>query len=159
MRPSRLRSPLRLALLGAFTALLAAPVAADAHEHATSPTITVYKDPNCGCCKSWVEHLRKHGFTVVVKDTTAEGMQGVKRTAHVAGNLASCHTAFVDGYVIEGHVPADDVKRLLREHPKVAGLAVPGMVTGSPGMEGGAPQHYDVLSFDRSGGSRTYARH
>ena len=159
MRSSRLRATLRLAAIGATTMLFAAPGAANAHEVGASPVITVYKDPNCGCCKSWIEHLRKHGFTVLVKDTTAEGMQGVKRTAHVSGDVASCHTAFVDGYVIEGHVPADDVKRLLHEHPKFAGLTVPGMVVGSPGMEGGTPQHYDVLSFDRAGGSRVYARH
>src|SRR5262245_4918403 len=102
---------------------------------AAPPVVTVFKDPNCGCCKSWVEHLRKHGFDVVTKDTA--DIEAPKRTARVPERLYSCHTAFVSGYVVEGHVPAEDVQRLLKEKPKVAGIAVGGMPIGSPGMEMG----------------------
>lgn len=111
--------------------------------------IVVYKSPSCGCCTKWVEYLRKQGFTVVAHDTS--GMSAVKAELGVPDAMASCHTAMVGGYVIEGHVPAADIERLLKEHPKVVGLSVPGMVTGSPGMEGGTPEHYKVLAFDAKG--------
>lgn len=125
---------------------------------APSISVTVFKDPNCGCCKSWVEHLRKHGFEVVVRDTSDVG--GAKRAGRVPEQLHSCHTAFVNGYVIEGHVPASDIQRLLNEKPKVAGLAVPGMPVGSPGMEmGGRAERYDVIAFNRDGTTRIFARH
>jgi hypothetical protein len=117
--------------------------------------ITVYKDPSCGCCKSWIEHLIKHGYAVDAKDTPA--MTEVKRTLGVPDALTSCHTAVVNGYLIEGHVPAADIARLLKQKPKVAGLAVPGMVTGSPGMEGPTKQHYQVLSFDKNGKTKVFA--
>jgi hypothetical protein len=117
--------------------------------------ITVYKDPSCGCCKSWIEHLIKHGYAVDAKDTPA--MTEVKRTLGIPDALTSCHTAVVNGYLIEGHVPAADIARLLKEKPKVAGLAVPGMVTGSPGMEGPSKQHYQVLSFDKNGKTKVFA--
>jgi len=120
-----------------------------------SPTITVYKDPGCGCCKSWIEHLIKHGYRVDAKDTPA--MTEVKRTLGIPDRLSACHTAVVNGYLIEGHVPAADIARLLKEKPKVAGLAVPGMPTGSPGMEGGRAQHYQVLSFDKTGKTKVFA--
>jgi hypothetical protein len=117
--------------------------------------ITVYKDPSCGCCKNWIAHLIKHGYGVDAKDTPA--MAEVKRTLGVPDALTSCHTAVVNGYLIEGHVPAADIARLLKEKPKVAGLAVPGMVTGSPGMEGPRQEHYQVLSFDKNGKTRVFA--
>jgi hypothetical protein len=117
--------------------------------------ITVYKDPSCGCCKSWIEHLIKHGYGVDAKDTPA--MAEVKHTLGVPDALTSCHTAVVNGYLIEGHVPAADIARLLKEKPKVAGLAVPGMVTGSPGMEGPSKQHYQVLSFDKNGKTKVFS--
>jgi len=121
-------------------------------------TITVFKDPNCGCCKSWVEHLRKHGFTVIARDTA--DVDAVKRTARVPQSLYSCHTAFVNGYVIEGHAPAADIERLLTEKPKVAGIAVGGMPAGSPGMEvGSRADRYDVIAFNRDGSTRVFARH
>jgi hypothetical protein len=120
-----------------------------------SPTITVYKDPGCGCCKSWIEHLIKHGYRVDAKDTPA--MTEVKRTLGIPDRLSACHTAVVNGYLIEGHVPAADIARLLKEKPKVAGLAVPGMPMGSPGMEGGRAQHYQVLSFDKTGKTKVFA--
>jgi hypothetical protein len=117
--------------------------------------ITVYKDPSCGCCKSWIQHLIKYGYDVDAKDTPA--MAEVKRTLGVPDALTSCHTAVVNGYLIEGHVPATDIARLLKEKPKVAGLAVPGMPAGSPGMEGPRKQHYQVLSFDKNGKTRIFA--
>src|SRR5688500_5502973 len=119
------------------------------------PVITVYKDPNCGCCKSWIEHLVKHGYRVEAKDTSE--MTEIKRTLGVPEALSSCHTAVVSGYLIEGHVPARDIARLLKKKPKVAGLAVPGMPMGSPGMEGPRTQHYQVLSFDKAGKKKVFA--
>src|SRR3982750_2212488 len=86
-----------------------------------APVVTVFKDPNCGCCKSWVEYLRKHSFKVITRDTS--DLSGVKGTARVPAQLHSCHTAFVNGYVIEGHVPVADIEHLLRDKPKVAGIA------------------------------------
>ena len=136
-------------------ALSVATAAAPSVTAVTKPTITVYKDPNCGCCKSWIEHLRKHGFTVNAKDTP--DMNTIKATLGVPGALTSCHTAVVEGYLIEGHVPAADIDRLLASRPKVKGLAVPGMPMGSPGMEGGAKQHYQVLTFDRTGKKAVFA--
>lgn len=120
------------------------------------PAITVYKDPACGCCAQWVEHLRAAGFRVTVVDTS--NMEAIKARFDVTDALASCHTAEVGAYVIEGHVPADLIQRLLAEHPAVRGLAVPGMVAGSPGMETPNPRHYDVVSFDRNGKTAVYAR-
>jgi len=121
--------------------------------------IEVYKSPTCGCCGKWVEHLRAHGFTVRATDTAA--MDEVRAKYGVPRTLRSCHTALVAGYVIEGHVPAADVQRLLRERPAVAGLAVPGMPIGSPGMEapGGKTEPYDVIAFDKDGRSRAFATH
>lgn len=119
--------------------------------------MVVYKSPTCGCCERWVEHMRASGFQVVVHDTA--DVAPVKARAGVTAALASCHTAFVDGYAIEGHVPAADVRRLLRERPNVAGLAAPGMPNGSPGMEGMGHDAFDVLAFTRDGGSTVFAAH
>lgn len=124
---------------------------------AKKTTITVYKDPDCGCCTKWVEHLIKHGYKVVAKDTRE--MVEIKRTLGVPDPLTSCHTAVVKGYVIEGHVPAADIARLLKRKPKLAGLAVPGMPIGSPGMEGPRPEPYEVLAFDKAGKTRVFAKH
>ncbi|MFL5585785.1 MAG: DUF411 domain-containing protein [Gemmatimonadaceae bacterium] len=121
------------------------------------PTITVYKSPTCGCCKSWIEHVKKHGYQVDAKDTP--DMAEIKRTLGVPDGLTSCHTAIVNGYLIEGHVPAADIDRLLAQKPKVAGLAVPGMPMGSPGMEGPTSQPYQVMSFDKSGETAVFAKH
>ena len=120
-----------------------------------SPVIIVYKDPGCECCALWVKHLSANGFVTTVHDTT--NMDEVKRTMSVPAKLQSCHTAVVDKYVIEGHVPADVIKKLLKEHPPVAGLAAPGMPKGSPGMEGGTPDHYDIIAFG-TGVTRVYAK-
>jgi hypothetical protein len=109
------------------------------------PEVTVSKDPNCGCCTAWAEHLRGAGFPVKVADRP--DMRAVKARLGVPVELASCHTAEVSGYVLEGHVPASAVLRLLKEKPEAKGLAVPGMPIGSPGMEGGEPETYDVMLF------------
>jgi len=120
-----------------------------------APKVEVYKDPTCGCCGQWVAHLRARGFTTTVTDTP--NMNAVKDKYHVASPLRSCHTALVSGYVLEGHVPAADVQRLLKEKPKVLGLAVPGMPIGSPGMEGTGGRPYDVLTFDAAGKTTVYS--
>ncbi len=124
---------------------------------AKKPTITVYKDPACGCCKKWIEHLVKNGYRVDAKDTP--NMTEIKRTLGVPERLTACHTAVVNGYLIEGHVPAADIDRLLEQKPGVAGLAVPGMPAGSPGMEGMGTQRYQVLTFDKNGKTKVFASH
>jgi hypothetical protein len=117
----------------------------------------VYKDPDCGCCKAWVEYMRKHGFRVDAKDT--RDMEQIKANLGVPASLVACHTAIVGGYIIEGHVPAADIERLLKQKPKIAGLAVAGMPAGSPGMEGPPPVHYQVIAFERSGKTHVFASH
>lgn len=119
------------------------------------PTVLVYKTPTCGCCNGWVEHLEAAGFTVDARNVN--DIMTVKRDGGVPVAMSSCHTAIVDGYVVEGHVPADQVKRLLAERPEVAGIAVPGMPTGSPGMEGPNAQPYQVLSFAHDGTPAVFA--
>ena len=120
------------------------------------PLVSVYKSPTCGCCGEWVKHIRASGFRVETREIA--DVAPIRRRYGVPDQLASCHTAVVAGYAIEGHVPASDIQRLLRERPKVRGLAVPGMVAGSPGMEQGPPQPYATLAFDDRG-SRIFARH
>ncbi|MEJ2504306.1 MAG: DUF411 domain-containing protein [Gemmatimonadota bacterium] len=118
----------------------------------------VYKSPTCGCCNSWIEHLRDHGHDVEPVDVVAyDALAARKGQAGVPNDLGSCHTAVVDGYTIEGHVPADVIERLLRERPDIRGLAVPGMPIGSPGMEGPDPERYDVIAFDDDGDRYVYA--
>ncbi len=112
---------------------------------AESAAILVHKDPNCSCCAGWVRHLKDAGFAVRVEETT--NLQPIRKRLGVPADLAACHTAEVNGYVLEGHVPAVAVRRLLEQRPTAIGLAVPGMPTGSPGMEGGTPQRYDVVLF------------
>ena len=141
-----------------FTLLPAAFVLASLSMPAAAqmlPAVTVYKSPTCGCCAKWVEHVRKAGFAVTVKDVPNVGE--VKSANGVPPELASCHTALVGGYVIEGHVPADVVQKLLKENPAVAGIAVAGMPMGSPGMEGSYTDRYDVVAFEKSGKQRVYA--
>ena len=111
--------------------------------------ITVHKDPNCGCCTGWADHLAKAGFQVKVVDTSR--LDEVKKRLGVPSDLAACHTAEVEGYVIEGHVPAAALKKFLSEKPNALGLAVPGMPIGSPGMEGGTPETYAVIQFGPQG--------
>lgn len=128
--------------------------------HAVSDSMlemTVYKSPTCGCCTAWVDHVRQAGFRVTVVDTT--NLEPIKARYGILPGQGSCHTAIVGGYVIEGHVPARDIHRLLAQQPEITGLAVPGMPVGSPGMEGPMPQRYDVLAFTRDGSSRVWAKH
>jgi hypothetical protein len=135
-----------------------APSSSSHGSAAAGEKVTVFKDPNCGCCQQWVEHLRKHGFEVAVRDTS--DVSSAKRTGRVPEQLHSCHTAFVGGYVVEGHVPAADLQRMLREKPRIAGIAVGGMPVGSPGMEMGSRKDpYDVVAFDRDGTTRVFVRH
>jgi hypothetical protein len=131
-----------LGLISSVTVGLATGVRAE-----TRPTIKVWKDPNCGCCTGWVEHLRRNGFIATVVETA--DMQAVKTRLAVPAELAACHTAEIARYIIEGHVPAQAINRLLAEKPDALGLAVPGMPIGSPGMEGGTPAVYDVLLFGK----------
>jgi hypothetical protein len=142
-----------LGLIGGGAALLLAPAWPT---HAASWSISVSKNPNCGCCNGWVSHLRSAGFSVTVVDT--DDLSALKARLGVPQDLASCHTAEVNGYVVEGHVPADAIVRLLREAPRAKGLAVPGMPVGSPGMEGGTPEDYEVVLFGDNGRS-TFARY
>jgi len=141
----------------AVMAGLAATAFAPAALAQEPPRVVVSKDPTCGCCNGWVTHLRGAGFAVTVTDTNRINV--VKKHHGVPADLASCHTAEVGGYVLEGHVPAAEVKRLLAERPQATGLAVPGMPMGSAGMEmGGMTEPYEVILFGRSG-RRTYARY
>jgi len=119
------------------------------------PEALVYKTPSCGCCNLWVDHMREAGFEVDARNLN--DLIPVKIDAGVPPRMSSCHTALIDGYVVEGHIPAEHVKRLLEERPDVVGIAVPGMPIGSPGMEGIGARPYQVLSWDREGNVEVYA--
>jgi hypothetical protein len=151
------RRPALLALAGA---LASSSSWAQAPKTAVKPALEVWKDPNCGCCQLWVEHLQAHGFEVKVHDV---GNTAVRKRLGLPERLGSCHTASVAGYVIEGHVPAVDILRLLRQKPQALGLAVPGMPIGSPGMDGevykGRRDAYEVLLVQRDGSTRTFAKY
>jgi len=135
-----------LALYFAIAAYAAGPV----------DTVTVYKSPTCSCCNGWVEYMRENGFGVQTVDR--ENLVDIKKELGLTdGRLMSCHTAVVDGYVIEGHVPADDVRRLLSERPDVVGITAPGMPQLSPGMHSVKPENYDVLTFDSEGRIGTFS--
>lgn len=123
---------------------------------AAGPTVAVWKAASCECCEGWVRHMRAAGFRVTVQ--VVEDVAPVKRANGVPEALESCHTALVDGYVVEGHVPASDVTRLLAERPQAKGLSAPGMPADAPGMDSRSGQPYDVVLFD-AGSSRLYARH
>ena len=122
-----------------------------------APEVSVIKLVDCGCCDLWAEHLRKNGFAVSVR--AVPDLAPVRAKYGIPKDFGTCHTALVEGYVIDGHVPAADIHRLLRSKLKVAGLAVPGMPAGSPGMEGPRRDPYDVLTFDRTGATRVYAHY
>lgn len=124
---------------------------------AASPMMEIWKTPTCGCCRVWVRHVEDAGFRTTVTDLADVGP--VKARLGVPPELSSCHTGLVEGYVVEGHVPADDVIRMLRERPKIRGLFVPGMPIGSPGMEGPGGTPYDVLALDAAGKASVYATH
>lgn len=149
------RDWLRLTLASAATALVSRRASALT---TAARKITVYKSPTCGCCASWIKHVKSAGFVVDAHDVSDDMLTQVKDTAGVPRALRSCHVALAGGYAFEGHVPADLVKKVLDEKPKFVGLAVPGMPLGSPGMEmGGRIDHYDVIAFTRDGKTSRYA--
>ncbi len=119
--------------------------------------ITVTKSPYCGCCHQWIAYLKANGFAVTPKDV--DDTAPVRASMGMPAKLGSCHTAVINGYVIEGHVPAEDIKRLLKEKPKALGLSVPGMPAGSPGMESPNPQAYDTLLVMKDGSTKVWAKH
>lgn len=146
----------RRALLVALAAL---PLGALAQQARPARTLVeVWKDPNCGCCKDWVSHLEQAGFAVKVNET---GNEAMRAKLGIPQKLGSCHTALVGGYAVEGHVPAADIRRLLKERPQAIGLSVPGMPVGSPGMDapayGGRRDPFDVLLVLKSGEPKVYA--
>lgn len=134
--------------------------AAPAASVVARPVVHVWKDPSCGCCAGWVEHMRASGYTVEVEEVSASDLQRMKDEMGVPRALTSCHTARVGDYVVEGHVPAEAIDRLLAEHPAVEGLAVPGMPVGSPGMEvpGQPAEHYDVVAFGADGSRSVFEK-
>ena len=146
---------------GALCAGLAAQAGrTPARPAAAKPVMmAVYKTPTCGCCAKWVEHMKQNGFTVHVTDMN--DLSSIKTKHGVPTKAQSCHTAVVNGYVVEGHVRASDVKRMLKERPAIAGIALPGMPIGSPGMEqpGIQARGYEVLSFSKAGATRVYSKH
>ncbi|HYF07307.1 MAG TPA: DUF411 domain-containing protein [Acetobacteraceae bacterium] len=147
-------SPRRSLLLGAL--LLAGNARAEATDR---PLLRVWRDPNCGCCGAWIDHMRQAGFAV--EDSMVSSVGPVRRRLGIPADLLSCHAALVGGYALEGHVPAAAVRRLLAERPPgVRGLAVPGMPVGSPGMEvpGEPPDTFDVIAFDAGAGRRVFMR-
>jgi hypothetical protein len=120
--------------------------------------IVVYRSPSCNCCGSWVEHLKENNFNV--KDIVTDDVQTIKNKYGVTDKLASCHTALVGGYVVEGHVPANDIMTLLKTKPKIVGIAVPGMINGTPGMEMGDQKNaYNVMSFDKENHTAIFHRY
>ena len=148
-----LKSILRAATL-ATTVLVASPLWAE-------ETVEVLKSASCGCCIAWGEHMREQGFAVSEKNVSLVELNTAKNEAGLREEHKSCHTAYVDGYVVEGHVPAEDVRRLLTERPDAIGLAVPGMPFGSPGMGEPGPdaEPYDVLLVKRDGSTEVYSSH
>ncbi len=150
------KSRTMLTVAGALTVLIAGTIFLVSAKEAQGAEIVVYKSPTCGCCSKWVDHLRDAGFAVTTHDTN--DLTQIKMSNGIPQQLAACHTGIVDGYVVEGHVPADVIQRLLRERPDVVGIAVPGMPMGSPGMEGPYKEPYDVLTFDREGNTESYAK-
>ena len=149
--------PLAFAVAG--FALLGTIYIAAQQKPAAGPLVEVFKSPTCGCCANWVEIMRKNGF--VVRTTDLNDITAIKKSRGVPADVQSCHTAVVNGYVIEGHVPPADVHRLLKEKPAVVGIAVGGMPIGSPGMESPyvKAEPYNVMSFDKSGATRVFAKH
>lgn len=148
----------KLFVAGALAAILFAGQPAHSADHVAS--VEVWKSPSCGCCNGWVDHLRQAGHTVKTNDTASGILAKIKQQAGLGPDLQSCHTAKVGGYVIEGHVPAEDVQRLLAEKPDAIGLTVPGMPVGSPGMEyGDDKEPYEVLLVKKDGTTEVFARH
>jgi hypothetical protein len=149
-----------LSLVALSTAGFGLGVAAQQKPAAAATKVTVYKTSSCGCCRVWVDHLKTNGFDVQAMDVSSADVRKVSKAAGLKDEDTSCHTAKVGDYVVEGHVPAADIKRMLKEKPAIAGLSAPGMPMGSPGMEqGGAKEPYDVLAFKKDGTSTVFAKH
>ena len=144
----------RLTLLLPLVLLIGAGSLVVMQKRSPEPVITVYKTSTCGCCRGWVQHAREAGFEVTAHDVADLG--AVKLRHGIPRRLSSCHTALVGDYIVEGHVPADVVKKLLSEKPDVNGITAPGMPIGSPGMEGPNAQPYDVLTFDDAGNTAVF---
>lgn len=137
--------------------LMAVPASACA-KPAKMPQLTIYKSPSCGCCGAWVDHIKGSGFKTVINEM--DDVAPVAKKLGVPGSMRSCHTAVLDGYFIEGHVPAADIRKLLREGPKARGIAVPGMPIGSPGMEQGDRRDaYDTMLVLNDGSAQVFAQH
>lgn len=151
------KEPMTRMRVGLIFAVSAASLLFGTALHAGETEVMVYKTPTCGCCSKWVDHLEANGFKV--KSKNLADVTPVKRMNGVPLQLSSCHTAIIGGYFVEGHVPAEDVKRLLEERPDVAGIAVPRMPEGSPGMEGPNPEPYSVLAVKKDGSIEVFARH
>lgn len=149
----------RFTAIAGVVLLLASLNAAAVEETAVDKaTVAVYRSPTCRCCGRWIQHLKENHFAI--KDIVTHDLQAIKQQRAVPEHLASCHTAVVDGYVIEGHVPASDIEKLLRTRPNVVGIAAPGMPLGSPGMEvGGRQDDYVVVSFDSEGHYEVFTEH
>ncbi|MSR08152.1 MAG: DUF411 domain-containing protein [Gammaproteobacteria bacterium] len=147
----------RRSAAGLIMAFLLVAGGVRAGESLELPVLKVWKTPSCGCCGKWVRHMEAAGFRVEVTDL--DKVDPIKKANGVPLNLASCHTATVGGYVIEGHVPASDVRRLLKEKPGILGLTAPGMPAGSPGMDAPGAPAYDVLSLGKDGKTTVYATH
>ena len=133
--------------------------AQQASTSAALPKVTVYKTSSCGCCKLWVEHMKSNGFDVQAMDVSSADVRAVSKAAGLKDEDTSCHTAKIGNYTVEGHVPAADIKRMLKEKPAIAGLSAPGMPQGSPGMEQGSKEPYDVIAFKKDGTSTVFAKH
>jgi hypothetical protein len=148
-----------LAIAAIAVAGLSFGAAAQQKPAAAAQKVTVYKTSSCGCCKLWVEHLKASGFDVQAMDVSAEQVRAVSKAAGLKDDDVSCHTAKVGNYIVEGHVPASDIQRMLKEKPAIAGIAAPGMPQGSPGMEQGSKEPFDVVAFTKDGKTTVYAKH
>lgn len=151
----KLSTPIKLLMLLCVAGM--AQAASPPESGQALPTVELYKSPQCGCCKSWAEHLQKNGFTVISHDV--EDVPAIRKQLGMPGKYGSCHTAKAGQYLVEGHVPAADIKRLLRERPQAIGLAVPSMPQGSPGMESEHPVRYHTLLIKGAGKHQLFAQH
>ena len=152
----------RITFAASTIAVLALGLGVAAQQKAATPAatkVTVYKTSSCGCCRLWVDHMKSNGFDVQAMDVSAADVRSVSKAAGLKDEDTSCHTAKIGAYVVEGHVPADDIKRMLKEKPAIAGLSAPGMPQGSPGMEQGVTEPYDVIAFKKDGTSTVFAKH
>lgn len=147
-------NPIKALVLGAAVSLAAINSYADAQ----APVIKVYKSATCGCCKGWVKHMEENGFKVITKNV--DNLMDYMKKADLPAGLEACHTGFIDGYAVEGHVPAEDIKRMLKEKPAFRGIAVAGMPAGSPGMDfGNRTSSYQTISYTKDGQRSVYASH